>query len=137
MRATMRSVIVVVMVWAAAMASGCADLRDQTIADCPEFEREETMALLGISMRRECKPDFPSAMDFGGWRLVNSDVSIGGDVTTCVYRSQDGPRPRGEIVTVNGVPVDASVTLPPRTTCECIATVGEVCMPDGVCARIE
>lgn len=130
----MRSVIVVMVAWA---MGGCADIRDQTIADCPEFEREETMALLGISMRRECEPDFPSAMDFGGWRLVNSNVSIGGDVVTCVYRSQDGPRPRGEVITVNGVPVNANVTLPPMTTCDCIAPVGEVCMPDGVCTRIE
>lgn len=135
MRGWMRGAVLMLAV--GMVASGCADLRNQTLAACPEFEREETMALLGISMRRECDPDFPSAMDFGGWRLVNSDLSIGGDVATCVYRSQDGPRPRGEVVTVNGVPVDASVTLPPRTTCDCIAPVVDVCMPDGVCARIE
>lgn len=129
----MRSVIVVAVL----VVVGCADIRERQRPECYDLPRGEIGALLEIAMPRDCDPSFPSAMDFAAWRPVGGDVSIGGDFTTCVYRSGDAPFPRAEVVTVNGVPVDASVTLPPRSNRTCIATVGEVCMPDGVCARIE
>lgn len=129
----MRGWTIVLVGWLA----GCADIREQQVPVCHDLQPGEIAALLEVAMPRDCDPDFPSAVDFVAWRPVGGNVSIGGDITTCVYRSGDAPFPRAEIVTVNGVPVDANIVLPTRTTRECIATVGEVCMPDGVCARIE
>lgn len=114
--------------------AGCASIPEQAMPEC-ELRRDDVVALLGVELRPECGID-ASAMDFGGWRVVGGDVTADGS-SLCVYRSGGAPGLMAEVTTIDGVPVDASVSAPPRTTCSCVAEVAEVCLPTGECTRLD
>lgn len=114
--------------------AGCASIPEQTMPEC-ELMRDDVVALLGVELRPECGID-ASAMDFGAWRAVGGDVLADGS-SLCVYRSGGAPWLTAEVTTIDGVPVDATVSAPPRTTCSCAADVAEVCLPTGECTRLD
>lgn len=114
--------------------AGCAGIPEQTMPEC-ELMRDDVVALLGVGLRPECGID-ASAMDFGGWRVVGGDVLADGS-SLCVYRAGGASGLAAEVTTIDGVPIDATVSALPRTTCSCVAEVAEVCLPTGECARLD
>lgn len=115
--------------------AGCVGEPAQEMPECHDLAREDVAALLGIAQSAECGIT-SSAIDFGAWRPVGGEA-LGDGTSLCVYRSGGAPGLMAEVVTIGGVPVDASVSAPPRTTCECVVSVAEVCLPTGVCAVVE
>lgn len=115
--------------------AGCVGESAQEMPECHDLTRDDVAAMLGVTMVAGCDAT-PGSIDFRGWRPVGGDVLVDGS-SLCVYRSGGAPGLTAEVVTIDGIPVDASVDAPPRTTCECVASVAEVCLPTGVCAIIE
>ena len=114
--------------------AGCASIPEQAMPEC-ELMRDDVVALLGVELRPECGID-ASAMDFGGWRVVGGGVLEDGS-SLCVYRAGGAPVLTAEVTTIDGVPVDAAVSAPPRTACSCVAAVAEACLPTGECTRFD
>lgn len=115
--------------------AGCAGITEQTMPECHDLSRESVVALLGVEPRADCGIG-ASAMDFSAWRAVGGDVLADGS-SLCVYRSGGAPGLTAEVTTIDGVPVDAAVSAPPRTACSCVADVAEVCLPTGECTRLD
>jgi hypothetical protein len=113
---------------------GCAGDVATELPDCSDLTRGDVAALLGVEMPDGCDR-VPSAQDFVTWRASGEFMADGSAL--CVYRAGGAPGLSAEIVTIDGVPVDASVTAPPRTTCTCVATVTDVCMASGECAVLD
>lgn len=117
-------------------ATGCAAEVEQAIPECGDLRRGDVVALLGVDGDDACGLD-AVAMEAGAvWRPVGGDVLEDG-ASLCVYRAELPGRVVAEVVTVGGMPIDATVTAPPRTTCSCVAAVAEVCMPDGACSALD
>ena len=118
------------------VAMGCVGETGQPMPECDDLRRGDVVALLGVVGDSACGMN-AAAMEAGGvWRPVGgerlSEVS-----SLCVYRSELPGGVVAEVVMVDGEPIDATVTAPPRTTCECVAAVAEVCMSDGVCTALD
>ena len=117
-------------------AMGCVSETERPMPECGDLRRGDVVALLGVVGDIACGLS-AEAMEAGGvWRPIGgerlSEVS-----SLCVYRTKLPGGVMAEVVTVDGEPIDATVTAPPRTTCECVATVAEVCMPGGVCTALD
>lgn len=117
-------------------AAGCAAEVEQAMPECGDLRRGDVVTLLGVDGDDACGLD-AAAMEVGAvWRPVGGDVLEDG-ASLCVYRAELPARVVAEVVTVAGIPIDATVTAPQYTTCLCVAAVAEVCMLDGTCSALD